>query len=133
MASEKINFDKVRNIGISAHIDSGKTTLSERILYYTGKIHKIEEVRGKSVGQNGLHGFRARKGYDSISRDYCEWHDTIINPSTLLGTWILRSKLKGPESSRQRGSRSLLCVGGSVPVHHGRPQMKRYKVPQLPS
>jgi len=72
----------MRNIGISAHIDSGKTTLSERILFYTGKIAAMHEVRGKDgVGATmDSMDLEREKGITIQSAaTYCTWKGTNIN------------------------------------------------------
>jgi elongation factor G len=135
MAASHVSMDKVRNIGISAHIDSGKTTLSERILFYTAKIHAIHEVKGKDqVGATmDFMDLEREKGITIQSAaTYCMWKDYNINlidtPGHVDFTIEVERSLRVLD-----GAVLVLCsVAGvqsqSITVDR---QMKRYKVPRI--
>ncbi|HDQ05031.1 MAG TPA: elongation factor G [Deltaproteobacteria bacterium] len=129
----KVDDNKVRNIGISAHIDSGKTTLTERILYYTKRIHAIHDVKGKDgVGatMDSMDLERERGITIASAATYCEWKDHEINiidtPGHVDFTIEVERSLRVLD-----GAILVLCaVGGvqsqSITVDQ---QMKRYRVP----
>ncbi len=74
-----IPLEKLRNIGIMAHIDAGKTTTTERILYYTGRTHKIGEVHEGTAIMDWMAQEQERGITITSAATTCQWHDVTIN------------------------------------------------------
>ena len=77
--SKRKPLDKIRNIGIMAHIDAGKTTVTERILFFTGRVHKIGEVHDGTATTDYMVQERGRGITISSAATACEWGDVHVN------------------------------------------------------
>ncbi|MFA5069898.1 MAG: elongation factor G [Patescibacteria group bacterium] len=105
----EISLEKTRNIGIIAHIDAGKTTVSERILYYTGKKHKIGEVHDGAAEMDWMEQEKERGITITSAATTCSWKDHRINIIDTPGHIDFTAEVQ----------RSLRVLDGGVVVFDG--------------
>ena len=79
VTEQRVALDRVRNIGIMAHIDAGKTTTTERILYYTGRTHKMGEVHEGAATMDWMAQEQERGITITSAATTCQWADHRIN------------------------------------------------------
>jgi len=130
--SKKLDLNKVRNIGIIAHIDAGKTTTTERVLYYTGRSHKIGEVHDGNATMDGMEQEQERGITITSAATTCFWQDHQVNVIDTPGHVDFTAEVE--RSLRVLdGAVGVFCAVGGVEPQSETVwrQATKYKVPRI--
>ena len=132
MEQKKVSLKDVRNIGIMAHIDAGKTTTTERILYYTGRLHKLGEVHDGAATMDWMEQEKERGITITSAATTCFWNDHRINiidtPGHVDFTMEVERSLRVLD-----GAVACFCAVGGVEPQSETVwnQADRYNVPRI--
>ncbi len=130
--SDKLDLNKVRNIGIIAHIDAGKTTTTERVLYYTGRSHKIGEVHDGNATMDWMEQEQERGITITSAATTCFWQDHQVNVIDTPGHVDFTAEVE--RSLRVLdGAIGVFCAVGGVEPQSETVwrQATKYKVPRI--